>query len=77
MPTLDGLKTLPIPAGTSSGQRLRLREPGRSGHAGSHVTGDLFVVVKVVVPRSVDDEGRRLIREFEEKNPLRPREGLW
>ena len=76
VPTLDGLRTLPIPAGTSSGRRLRLRGQGVPAR-GSQAAGDLFVVLKVVVPKNVDDESQRLIREFEEKNPLRPREGLW
>jgi DnaJ-class molecular chaperone len=76
VPTLDGLKTLPIPPGTSSGQRLRLRGQGVPA-SGSNPAGDLFVVPKVVVPKTIDDESRRLIREFADRNPQTPRSGLW
>lgn len=76
VPTPQGMKTLPIPPGTSSGQKLRLR--GQGVPAGKNVpAGDLFVVPRVVVPRGVDDESQRLVREFGERNPLHPREGLW
>jgi len=76
VPTLDGHKTLPIPPGTSSGQKLRLRGQGVPAHK-DHPAGDLFVVVKIVVPKSIDDESRRLIEQFADRNPSKPRAGLW
>jgi DnaJ-class molecular chaperone len=76
VPTLDGLKTLTIPAGTSSGQKLRLRGQGVPAH-GSRTEGDLFVQPRIVVPRPIDDESRRLIEQFAARNPARPRDGLW
>ncbi len=77
VPTLSGSTVgLPVPAGGSSGQKLRVRGKGVPAH-GDQAEGDLYVVLKVVVPKNVDDESRRLIREFAQKNPLHPREGLW
>lgn len=77
VPTLSGSTvSLAIPAGTSSGQKLRVRGKGVPAR-GDRPEGDLFVSIKVMVPRSADEESRRLIREFAERNPLRPREGLW
>jgi DnaJ-class molecular chaperone len=76
VPTLDGLKTMPIPAGASSGQKLRLRGQGVPAYK-DYPAGDLLVVVRVVVPRSVDEESRRLIEQFAERNPQTPRAGLW
>jgi curved DNA-binding protein len=76
VPTLDGLKSLTIPPGSSSGQKLRLRGHGVPA-AGDKPEGDLFVILKVVAPKSVDDESRRLIREFADRNKQQPREGLW
>lgn len=76
VPTLQGLKALTIPPGSSSGQKLRLKGQGIAA-SGNKPDGDLFVIVKVVSPKDVDEESRRLIREFAERNPLRPREGLW
>ncbi len=76
VPTLDGLKSLTIPPGSSSGQKLRLRGQGAPATT-DKLEGDLFVILKVVLPKNVDDESRRLIREFAERNPLNPRQGLW
>lgn len=76
VPSLDGFKSMAIPAGGSSGMKLRLRGQGIPA-SGDKPAGDLFVVLKVVVPKSVDDESRRLIREFGERNPQNPRDGLW
>lgn len=76
VPTPQGTRTLTIPPGTSGGRKLRLRGQGVPAR-GSRPAGDLYVVMKVVVPRQVDDESRRLIREFAGRNPMNPREGLW
>jgi DnaJ-class molecular chaperone len=76
VPTLDGLKTLPIPAGSSSGQKLRLRGQGVPA-SGGHPAGDLFVRLEVTVPKALDEVSQRLIREFAERNPSNPRQGLW
>jgi curved DNA-binding protein len=76
VPTLDGQKTLPIPAGTSSGQKLRLRGQGVPAYR-DQPAGDLFVIVKIVGPKSIDEESRHLIEQFAARNPLKPRAGLW
>jgi DnaJ-class molecular chaperone len=76
VPTLEGQKTLPIPPGTSSGQKLRLRGQGVPA-SGNKPAGDLFVIPKIVVPKTPDAESLRNIREFADRNPSRPREGLW
>ena len=76
VPTLDGSKSVPIPAGSSSGQRLRLKGQGVPA-SGGKPAGDLFVVLKVVVPRTVDEESRKLIEDFQARNPSNPRAGLW
>ncbi|AMV38639.1 DnaJ C-terminal domain-containing protein [Planctomyces sp. SH-PL62] len=76
VPSLDGMKALPIPGGASSGQKLRLKGQGVPGSAGKP-DGDLFVVVKIVAPKNVDDESRRLIQEFADRNKQNPRAGLW
>jgi DnaJ-class molecular chaperone len=76
VPTLNGVKTLPIPPGTSTGQKLRLRGQGVPAH-GKNAAGDLFVVPRIVVPRSCDEESGHWIQEFTERNPQSPRDGLW
>jgi curved DNA-binding protein len=76
VPTLDGFKTMPIPPGTGSGQKLRLRGQG-VGASKTYPEGDLYIIPKVVVPRSVDEESRHLIEQFAERNPAQPRENRW
>ncbi len=69
VPTLCGEKlTMKIPAGTSSGARLRLRGKGIAG-------GDMYVEVKIVVPQKIDERSRELIEEFARLNPQAPRTG--
>jgi DnaJ-class molecular chaperone len=76
VPTLEGRKSLTVPPGSSSGLKLRLRGQGVPATPGKP-EGNLIVVLKIIVPKNVDEEGRRLIREFEERNPLNPRASIW
>jgi curved DNA-binding protein len=70
VPTLDGTKlSVKVPAGTSSGARLRLRGKGIAG-------SDQFIEIKIAVPPSVDESARKLIEEFARLQPYNPREGL-
>jgi len=70
VPTLDGTRlTVKVPAGTSSGARLRLRGKGING-------GDQYIEIKVVIPPPRDDRSRQLIEEFGRANPQSPRAGL-
>ena len=76
VPALDGMKSLTIPPGSSSGLKLRLKGQGIPATAGKP-GGDLFVVLKIVVPKNIDAASRRLIEQFAERNPQNPRAGLW
>ncbi|MBI2807141.1 MAG: J domain-containing protein [Planctomycetes bacterium] len=70
VPTLDGARlTVKIPPGTSSGGRLRLRGKGIKG-------GDQFVEIKIVAPAGIDDESRKLIESFAQRNHQNPRSGV-
>jgi DnaJ-class molecular chaperone len=70
VPTLGGeTVTMKVPAGTSSGTRLRLRGLGIKG-------GDQYAEVKVVAAPPADDRSRELMEEFARRNPQRPRAGL-
>jgi curved DNA-binding protein len=76
VPALEGMKSLTVPPGSSTGQRLRIKGQGIPA-AGAKPQGDLFVSLKVVVPKSTDATSKRLIQEFSERNPQNPRAGLW
>lgn len=67
VPTPDGLVTVTVPAGTSSGRKLRLRGKGWQGR------GDLYAVAQIVVPTQVDERARELLREFARRAPVKPR----
>ncbi|MEC9389572.1 MAG: DnaJ domain-containing protein [Myxococcota bacterium] len=65
VPTPTGSVKVSIPPGTSSGRTLRLKNKGPDG-------GDWHVRVEIEVPRTIDDESRRLMERFAELNPLEP-----
>lgn len=72
--TPQGSVRVTIPPGTSSGTRMRLKGRGAPGPDG--LAGDLYVVTRIVVPKELDLESRRLVEEFARLNPsLRPPEG--
>ena len=62
VPTLEGSVTLKVPAGTQSGQRLKVSGKGISTPKG---TGDLIVTVQVDVPTHLDEEQRSLLEKLQ------------
>jgi curved DNA-binding protein len=70
VPTLDGPVTMTIPGGTSSGAKLRIKERGI--HRGAE-KGDQYCIVKVLVPRNVDDEDKALLEKLRQKHPIEAR----
>lgn len=62
VPTPAGSVNLKIPAGTSSGQKLRLGGRGLPKPRGG--AGDLFAVAQIVVPGSLSERERELYREL-------------
>jgi molecular chaperone DnaJ len=71
VPTLDGSAKIAIPAGTRSGQKLRLRGKGVPP-SGSRPAGDLYAVVQIVPPTRLDARSRELLEEFSRLNPDPP-----
>ena len=61
--TPTGRVRLTIPAGSSGGARLRLRGRGPDG-------SDHHVVLRIVVPKNLDNESRHLIEQFAALNPM-------
>lgn len=62
VPTVDGVASVKIPPGASSGQKLRLRGKGLAGSRGD--AGDHYVTVQIDVPRDLDDDGKRKLVEL-------------
>src|SRR6266496_363724 len=61
--TLEGVAELVVPAGTQSGQVLRMRGRGLPRLAGDG-RGDLYVTVRVEIPRGIDARTQELFREL-------------
>jgi DnaJ-class molecular chaperone len=77
VPTLsEGQIVVTIPAGTSSGAKLRLKGKGVLDRS-TKERGDQFVIIKIVVPRKPGERARELLNELAEVEPLTPRRDLW
>ncbi len=75
IPTVDGPTRLTIPQGTQGGQKLRLKGKGAPHLKGSG-RGDMYAVIKIVIPKAMSDGGKRLLKDFAGENPYDPRAGL-
>ena len=75
VPSLDGRVTVTVPPGTDSGSKLRLRGKGVP-HPSGGPAGDFFVVVKICVPKDLDDATRKQLDEIGGRNPPNLRASL-
>ncbi|HEY3434892.1 MAG TPA: DnaJ C-terminal domain-containing protein [Solirubrobacterales bacterium] len=73
VPTLDGSAKVKVPAGSSSGRRLRLRGEGMPGSGGRK--GDLYASVRIVVPKVLEKRERELFEELAAVSRFDPRRG--
>jgi len=71
VPRIDGKVEMTVPAGARSGQRLRLRGQGLNKRDGGR--GDEYVRLKIVVPKDVSAEERRLYEELKRVSRFDPR----
>ena len=65
IPTLDGDEEVTFAAGTQPGDVKALRGKGVQ-HLNGHGRGDQEIHVRVRIPLDLDDEQRRLLKEFDE-----------
>jgi len=63
VPTLDGKEKLHIPEGTQTGATFKLSRKGIP-NINSGARGDEYVVVRVLIPRKLTDEQKKLLLEF-------------
>ncbi|MBO1740954.1 DnaJ C-terminal domain-containing protein [Leifsonia sp. TF02-11] len=69
--TPGGKVNVRVPAGSSSGRRLRLRGQGMRRHGGR--PGDLYARVKIVVPKHLSDAERSLYEQLRAASTFDPR----
>lgn len=74
VPTLNGDVKVKIPAGASSGTKIRLRGRGYPKSAKSDETGDLFARLEITVPKNLSDQERKLFEELAEVSTFDPRQ---
>lgn len=71
VPTLDGAVNLKIPAGTKSGQKLRISKRGMPKH--NHEHGDLFAITKIVIPTHLTEQEKTLLKQLADISTFKPR----
>lgn len=65
VPTLDGKVLCKIRPGTQSGTKIRLQGKGIISMKTPHVRGDQYAVVQIEVPRTLNPEALKKLKEFE------------
>jgi curved DNA-binding protein len=74
VPTVDGgVAKVKVPAGSSSGRRLRLKGQGMPTAGGRK--GDLYANVRIVVPKRLEQRERELFEELAAVSRFDPRQG--
>jgi DnaJ-class molecular chaperone len=73
VPTLGNAVELSIPKNTSSGRTFRLKGKGLPKAGGA---GDLFVVIRIMLPDGNDAELEALMEKWRDQHPYNPRSGL-
>jgi curved DNA-binding protein len=71
VPLMEGSVTLKVPAGSNSGQRLRVREQGLKLKDGKR--GDLFVELSIASPKLLSNEERELFEKLRDTSDFNPR----
>lgn len=74
VPTLKGDVLLSVPAGTSSGKKLRLRGRGLpSGPGAATRRGDMYALVRIDVPATLTAQERQLFEDLSRTSTFAPR----
>jgi curved DNA-binding protein len=70
-PTLEGAVDLKVPAGAQGGQKLRLAGRGLPRPHGGR--GDLFALLRIVMPATLSERQRALLKDLGEAAAFNPR----
>ncbi|NIA07887.1 MAG: J domain-containing protein, partial [Actinobacteria bacterium] len=72
VPTLHGTTAVRVPAGVSSGQKLRLRGKGVPASKANAQAGDQYAVIKIVSPSKLSPEAEKLLKQFQQVCKFEP-----
>ena len=70
VPTLTGSIKLTLPPNSQTGKRLRVKGKGLVSKTGM---GDLYALLKIVIPEQSDDEARQLWETLAKNTAFNPR----
>jgi curved DNA-binding protein len=70
--TISGTLSLRVPPGVRSGQKMRLKGKGMPLKKGGH--GDLYALLKIVVPKRMGPRERELFEELAKVSEFNPRQ---
>ena len=65
--TVHGTVAVPIPAGASSGQVLRLKGKGMAAAKGK-ASGDQLITLKIIMPKTIDDDLHDFMKNWRENH---------
>ncbi len=74
VPTIDGRVDLRIPAGITSGKRLRIKERGVQQKSGTR--GDQYCRILVMLPGDLSEEEKKRLAEIEKAHGFNPRKDV-
>jgi DnaJ-class molecular chaperone len=74
VPTPKGTVALRVPAGTSSGAKLRIK--GHGVNRAGQTPGDLYAEIQLVIPKHFDEEQLKQLREIDAQHEMHPRREL-
>jgi curved DNA-binding protein len=72
VPTMEGKASIRLPAGQQSGRRIRLR--GKGMVSKERKNGDLYAVIKIVIPKSLTSEEKKLYEQMQRISSFKPRQ---
>lgn len=70
-PTLEGTVRVKVPAGSSSGRKIRLK--GKGYHLPNKKRGDLYIELSVAIPKELDNDEKKLLTKLAEVSRFNPR----
>jgi DnaJ-class molecular chaperone len=73
IPTVDGSVMVKVPAGVSSGSRLRIAGKGIAHADGKK--GDQYAILKILAPVDADDDIKLALQAWNKRQPFDPRAG--
>ncbi len=73
VPTVYGVVSMTLPPGSNSGDTLRLKGKGIVG-SGKQMNGDQLVKLRVVLPKSIDDDLQGFITDWAKDHAYDPRQ---